>query len=168
MRNALDHLLLGDAVQQRIRLDRTTAAQVADDLGISGPLASKANWLATAYPPAARSRIGLSVLRELGVSHLEAVALVSEPKRSELLKRAAREGLAVRTLKQLSSEHERSTRTPEPTSVGAPQLVRAAETYLGFDDAQLRRLLEGPNGSVVKRFARSGADLAARIAEHER
>ena len=164
MRTALDYLAFGDAIQQRMRLGRATTAQVADDMGISHSVAAKASWLAAAFTAADRARLGHSTLRALNSSQLEAVACLPEPARSALLRRAAKEGLGVRALKELAPSAAATPGSTPTTSIGAPQVAKAVDTYLHFDDEQLRRLLAGPNGPTIKRLARSGAELAARIA----
>src|SRR4051812_7881440 len=122
MQTALDHLAFGDAIHQRMRLGRATTAQVAFDMGISHSVAAKASRLAAAFTPADRACLGHSTLRALNSSQLEAVARIPEPTRSALLRRAAKEGVSVRALKELVA---RATATPSsaPTiSIGAPQV----------------------------------------------
>ena len=153
-----------------MRVDRATAGEVAEDLGITASLAAKASWLASSYPEEARRRIGLSALRTLGASHLEVVALVPDPIRAELLGRTIREGIGVRHLKELAATAAVRDDPRRVSSVGAAELAgsaKAVDTYLAFDDEHLKRLLAGPNGRTITRLARSGAALAARIAEHQ-
>jgi hypothetical protein len=164
-----DFLVFGDAVRDRAEHDSQPVAKIAADLGASPAVAAKAAWLARAYPHAARAELGRTVLADLSPSHLEAVALLPGRARTQLLLRAARERLGVRTLKKIVSDHPIGARRETIAVSGGEDLarsMRAISSYLEFNDDQLRRLLAGPRGSTIKALARAGAALSTRIGDN--
>jgi hypothetical protein len=168
---AKDFLVFGDAVRDRAERDSQPVAAVAADLGSSPAVTAKATWLAGAYPEATRAELGSKVLADLSPSHLEAAALAPEGMRAQLLLRAAREKLGVRTLKGLAVDHAHGGGRRGSVAIsGGDDLTssaRAVNAYLEFSDDQLNRLLAGPRGAAIRTLARAGAELATRIGDHE-
>jgi hypothetical protein len=166
MDNANEFLVFGDAVRERASLDSQPVATIAGNLGASPAVAAKASWLASVYPAAVRKEVGVKILGDLRPSHLEAAAVAPEDVRSQLLLRAARDRLSVRALKRLAAERARGNGHATMAVSGGDDLARSARavgTYLEFTDPQLRRLLAGPRGPVIRDLALVGAALAARI-----
>lgn len=165
---AIEFLSFGDSLRNRAQRDNQSVAILAADFGVSPSVAAKANWCAGVYRQQERSRLGRDVLTRLKPSHLEAAARAPEDARQQILKRAAREKLSVRSVKRLAATSSPNVRPPLTPVVtfGADDLVssaRAISAYLDFNDEQLDRLLAGPRGSAIKTIARSGAALAERI-----
>jgi hypothetical protein len=164
--NGWDVLHHGDAIRQRVRLDGSTVAQVAADAGLDLQSTIKANWLAGAYPEKMRAELGRDVLAALTPAHLEAVIRLEPGSRVKLLRKAAADHLTVRALRKRVGE--RPTRRGAVTTTTPDDLeraVKAMETYAGFDDSALRRLVTGPNGRKIRNAADAGRVLAARIEE---
>lgn len=162
--SAWDYLQHGDAINDRVRRDRTGVSVVARDAGLNEAGAAKAAWLARRYGDKTRAQLGPSILGRLTPTHLEVVATCPTPVRDGLLRRAASEGLAARALKRLAHEH-RETPSPSTTLETLTTSIRAMEVYAGFDKPSLQKLLDGPNGRVVRQVALAGRVLATRITE---
>lgn len=161
---ASEFLGLGDALRERAIRHGEPVAAMATDADLSVQVAAKAHWLAGIYGERERRQIGTAELAKLTASHLEIVARCPSRTRVELLRRAAREKLSSRHLKQMIP---RDSGAAGATVLGATNdldsAARALETYRRFDEDGLRRLLGGPNGRLIRKLALAGERLAARI-----
>ncbi len=165
--SATERLGYGDLLAERLAGKAETISSVAASEGTSTQAVAKAVWLARAYDLAARAELG-PALGALSASHLEVVAALERTVRTGLLVRAAAEGMSVRQLRAAAR------RRPHAAGAGAPVYTagstsdlasarRAMEAYMSWPDEGLRRLLEGPNGHLVKGLALAGRTLADRI-----
>jgi len=171
--SARQRLAVGDKAREQ-REAGVSAWVIAQRMGISEVAVRKAAWLADTFPPETRRGLG-DVLDELGPSHLEAVAAVSDHGiRDALLAAAAAERLTVRDLRRRVADAHAAVPVAKPTQQigqvvilgGADELSRAqraVERYAAFTDAQLDRLLAGPTGPAVRGLTRAAQSLAERL-----
>jgi hypothetical protein len=162
--NALSVLAAGDELIRRAEREGRPVKQIATADGLGQP-GGKAAWLSRSYAPDAREALGDEVLRQLSAGHLEAVAALPEGIRGDLLRQAVDEQLPVRQLRTVAAA-ARSVPNPAQSSTIAElgRAARAMKTYSGLDDAALRRLTDGPNGTAVRTAAAAGQELSARLA----
>lgn len=169
--SAAARLRLGD------ELDRQAASApvrvVAQRAGLSEAAAEKARWLARSYGPAERAAVGADALALLTGSHLEAAG-PARAARAALLRRAADERLSVRELRALAGRaaapavpHAPAGPAGSVAHLGAAGDLSSASAslarYAAWSDRQLRHLLSGPNGPLVRELALAGRQLAERL-----
>lgn len=157
-----DRLAIGDRVATSVRAGQPLAT-VADMNDISPAFARKAVWLATKYDTDTRDRLGPDVLRRLTVSHLEAAAGVPPEPRLELLRRAAAQGLSVRDVKDLVVRSHQPTAETFGMTGDLARACKAMEIYAEWPGEALNKLMNGPNGRLVRKLAASGRALANRL-----
>jgi hypothetical protein len=164
--NADRHLEQARELAQRVA-DGESPRHVAEALEIPPGSIEKMSWLARVYPPELCVEIGAEVLCRLRLSHLVVVGALARESRTQLLRRAADEGLSVRALKAAVREVGDQRTAVEVTTIGgSTQLDGAAKAlamYVTWPADQLARLLRGANGDVIRRLAKAGARLHERI-----
>lgn len=171
---AADRLRMGDQVDEAAA--GRTVADAAAALGIPVATAEKARWLARSYTPADRTALGATVLNVLTPSHLELAARLGDL-RPALLRAAAAERMSVRALRHLvdaaPAPGSAASPAPAPGGAGAIVVLGAVEDlasasaslarYATWDDSRLQKLLDGPNGHVVRALADAGHRLRTRL-----
>jgi len=164
---AAERLKAGDAVRRALDSGATLEA-AASAVGLTAAAAKKARWLASIYRGQERKQLAHALSR-LTPTHLEVAAHVSRS-RVELLRRAASARLSVRALREevarVAAVESRGRAVVEVLGGrGELEHTRAAlERYAAFPPRQLERLLDGPNGEVVRQLAAAGNTLSTRLA----
>lgn len=157
-----ERLAYGDTAIARRATTSAQAIGLAD--GLSAEAVAKAMWLARIYPAEARKALGPDLLNELTPSQLEIVAKLESPLRETLLGRAVTQSLSVRDLRELARrETQPSTLTTLGGVTDLASARKALETYASWSEPDLTRLIEGPNGELVRGLAAAGNRLAARL-----
>jgi hypothetical protein len=158
---AAERLVYADSVERRLKNEELSAIAAADQVGM--PFVLKAVWLGRRFTQSDRQALGPDILKTLTPSHLEVVATAEAGLRLRLLRRAAAEALPVRDLRRLAREDGPRGATNLGGASDLNSACRALRVYADWTDADLERLVAGPNGSAIRGLAMAGRQLAERL-----